>query len=75
MLDSDQMDASDSDKENIETTETDEMDTGDDSSAVYAERLLHLVELFKSLNLLHFFADYAVADIIRMRVINFDSIG
>lgn len=44
---------------------------GSDEGTVYSgflEQFLHLISLLKSLNLLHFFADYAVADIMRIKV-------
>lgn len=66
-------DESDSNKENMELSESnessEEMDTLNSATpCTYREQFLHLVELLKSLNLLHFFADYAVADTIRTKV-------
>ena len=54
-----------------EVTEQSNEDTGTTGS--YWRDFLHLVSLLKLLNLLHFFADFAVADIMQMKVRDWDT--
>lgn len=44
------------------------VDTHSRTPSVYLTQFHHLVSVMKSLNLLHFFADFAVADILQMKV-------
>ena len=48
--------------------EEEAMEESRNSPGVFLGKFLHLVSLLKSLNLLHFFADFAVADIIQAKV-------
>ena len=80
-VEADKMDVSGADKENMGLTGFHESDVRDvdmpgsseadaemEDHSAYTEQFLQLVNLLKALNLLYFFADNAVACIIRLKV-------
>ena len=58
-----------SSQEDLSSTGEGVMDESlDRAPSVFLGKFIHLVSLMKSLNLLYFFADFAVADIIQVKV-------